>query len=242
MPFLLNARPSPPPEPSPSGPFCVLVKRGAKVPGFIVKLGSEWSRSRTIREGEPGCGGPFFLGAEVEEADEAGEEKYTFGDPGGFGSSSSLPTSIVSRGGFKGEDFLEGGRGRGMTLWLEANNGARLCSLLFGVTRPTTCMSSASSNPSAAPRGLTGVLPSPFVEGPGPKTRCFFTGVTKFTGTSRLNGGDEVGRVVGRNEVEVFCRFVGGRTSLSVQPAGSSPVVGGESGRNRFFAAARCTS
>ena len=147
-----------------------------------------------------------------------------------------------ARGCFRGEDFLEGGRGRGITLWLDANNGVRLCSLLFGVTRPTASMSSGSSSPSAAPRGLTGFPLSPFVEGPGPKTRCFFTGVTNFTGTSRPSGGDEAGRVAGRAEVAVFCRFVGGRASLSVQPAGSSPVVGGESGRNRFLAAARCTS
>lgn len=57
----------------------MLVKRGAKASGFIVKLGFEGLRTR--REGEPGDDGPFFLGAEVEEVEEAGEEKYAFGDP-----------------------------------------------------------------------------------------------------------------------------------------------------------------
>ena len=38
---------------------------------------------------------------------------------------------------------------------------------------------------------------------------------------------------------DVFCRFAGGRGPKS---AGPLPVVGDESGRNRFFAAARCAS
>ena len=129
-----------------------------------------------------------------------------------------------------------------MTLWLDANSGVRLCSLLFGVTRPRASMSSASSNPSAAPRGLTGVPFTLFVEGPGPNTRCFFTGVTKLTGTFRPSGGGEVGRVAGRAGFAVFCRFVGGGASSSVRFGGSSPVVSGEKGRNRLFAAARCAS
>jgi len=183
---------------------------------------------------------------EVEEVEEAGEEKYTFGDPRGIRSSSPSSTRIVLGGGvrdsFRGEDFLEGGRGRGLTLWLEANIGVRLCSLLFGVTRPTASMSPTSSRPSAAPRGLSGIPFAPFVEGPGPNTRCFFTGVTKLMGTSRPNGGGEVGRVVGGAEVTVFRRFAGGRAPFSIQPAGSSPVVSGESARKRLFAAARCAS
>ena len=202
-----------------------------------MKFGFEWSRTK--REGEPGGSGPFFLGGEVEEVEEAGEEKYTF-DPRDISCPPSSPTSMGgARDCLRGEDFLEGGRGRGMTLWLEANNGVRLRSL-FGVTRPVTPMSPAPSNPWAAPRGLTGVPDFPVVEGPGPKTRCCFTGVTKFMGTSRLSGGGEAGRV-GRAEVAVFCRFTRG-TSLSVQTVGSSPVVGGEGNRNRFFAAARCAS
>ena len=198
------------------------------------------------RSGEPGGSGPFFLGVEVEEVEEAGEEKYTFDDPRGIRSSSPSLTRVDLREGardsFRGEDFLEGGRGRGMTLWLDANNGVRLRSLLFGVTRPVASMLSASSKPSAAPRGLTGAPFVPSVEGPGPNTRCFFTGVTKPRGTSRPSGGGEEGRTVGGAEVAVFCRFAGGKASSSVRPAGSSPVVSGESRRNRLFAAARRTS
>ena len=222
----------------------MLVKRGAKASGFIVKLGLE--RLRTRREGEPGDCDPFFLDAEVEEVEEAGEEKNAFGDPWGIGSSSSSSTSRTSRRGardcFRGEGFLGGGRGRGMTLWLEAKSGVRLRSLRLGVTRPTTSASSTSSNPSAAPRGLTGF---PFVLVVGrsdPKTPCFFVGVTKFLGTPRPSGGGEAGRIIGRAEFEVFCLLAEGRALLSVRPAGSSPAVGGESGRNRFLAAARCAS
>lgn len=129
-----------------------------------------------------------------------------------------------------------------MTLWLEASSGVRLCSLLFGVRGPMASASPTSSNPSAAPRGLTRVPLVPFVEGPGPNTRCFFTGVTKLMGTSRPSGGGEVGRVVGGAEVAVFCRLAGGRASPSVRPVGSPTVVCGEKGRNRLLAAARCTS
>ena len=111
------------------------------------------------RSGEPGGSGPFFLGVEVEEVEEAGEEKYTFDDPRGIRSSSPSLTRVDLREGardsFRGEDFLEGGRGRGMTLWLDANNGVRLRSLLFGVTQPVASMLSTSSKPSVAPRGLT---------------------------------------------------------------------------------------
>jgi len=128
-----------------------------------------------------------------------------------------------------------------MTLWLEANSGARLCSLLFGVTWPVASMSSASSKPSAAPSGLSGVPFAPSVEGPGSNTRCFFTGVTKLMGTFRPSGGGESGRVVGRAGVAVFCRFAGGGAS-SVRSGGSPPAVGGERCPNRLFAAARCAS
>lgn len=158
------------------------------------------------------------------------------GDPRGIRSSSSSSTSRGSRGcvrdPFKGEDFLEGGRGRGITLWLDANSGVVLRSLLFGVTRPKASISSTSSNPPAAPRSLTWILFAPYDDGPGPKTPCFFTGVSKPMGISRPSG---------RVEVVVFRRFIGGRTS-SVRPACSSTVVGGEGGRNRFVAATRCTS
>lgn len=57
----------------------MLVKRGAKASGFSVKSGFEGSRMR--RGGEPDGGSPFFLGVDVEEVEEAGEEKYSFGDP-----------------------------------------------------------------------------------------------------------------------------------------------------------------
>lgn len=129
-----------------------------------------------------------------------------------------------------------------MTLWLEAKSGVWLRSLRFGVTRPTASTSSISSNPPAAPRGLTGFAFVLVVERPDPKTPRFFVGVTKSLGTPRTSGGGEGGRVVGRAEVEVFCLLAEGRASLSVRPTGSSPVVGGESGRNRFLAAARCAS
>ena len=130
-----------------------------------------------------------------------------------------------------------------MTLWLEANNGVRLRSLLLGVTRPRPSTSFTSSNPSAAPRGLSGVSFVLLIERPDPKTPCFFVGVTKFLGvTFRPSRGGGTGRVVGRADRVVFCLFAEGRASFSVKPAGSFPVVGGESGRNRFLAAARCTS
>ena len=32
------------------------------------------------REGDPGDCGPFLLGSEVEEVEEAGEEKHAFGE------------------------------------------------------------------------------------------------------------------------------------------------------------------
>jgi len=48
--------------------------------------------------------------------------------------------------------------------------------------------------------------------------------------------------VAGRGVIAVFRRFAEGRVSLYVKPVGSPPVVGGESGRNRFFAAALCAS
>lgn len=138
--------------------------------------------------------------------------------------------------------MLEGGRSRDMTLWLEAKSGVRLRSLRLGVTRLAASTSSMSSNPSAAPRGLTEIPFSLLVGRPDPKTPPFFVGVTKFLGTPRASEGGEAGRVVGRVDVVIFCLFAEGRASLSARPGGSSPVVGDESGRNRFLAAARCTS
>jgi hypothetical protein len=134
---------------------------------------------------------------------------------------------------FRGEDFPVGGRGRGMTLWLEASSGVILRSLLFGVTRPMTSTSSVSSNPSAAPSGLRGVFFVLLVGTPDPKTPRFFVGVARRSFPS--GGGTGVQGI----DVVVFCRFAEGKGSES---AGSSPVVGGVSGRNRFFATARCTS
>jgi len=85
------------------------------------------------------------------------------------------------------------------------------------------------------------VLFAPLVDRPDPKTPCF-VGVTKFMGMSRPSRRGVAARVMGGTDVVVFCRFAEGRVSLSIRAAGSSPVVGGESGRNRFLAAARCAS
>jgi len=128
-----------------------------------------------------------------------------------------------------------------MTLWLEARSGVRLRSLRLGVIRPATSASSISSNPPAAPRGFTG-FPFVLVGRPDPKTPRFFVGVTTSLETPRTSGGGEGDRIMGRTEVEVFCLLAEGRASLSIRPTGSSPVVGGESGRNRFLAAARRAS
>jgi hypothetical protein len=122
-----------------------------------------------------------------------------------------------------------------MTLWLEASSGVRLRSRFFGVIRPMTPTSSSSSKPAAAPSGLTGVFFALLVGRPDPKTPCLLVGVAS---TIAMGEVGEKGRAARAGEVIVFCRFAEGRSEL----AGSSPAVGDENIRNRFFAAARCAS
>lgn len=99
-----------------------------------------------------------------------------------------------------------------------------------------TSISSTSSKPSAPPSGLTGVLFALLVGKPDPKTPCLFVGVAKTFG---LGEGEETSGVARRGDDIVFCRFAEGR---GLKSAGSPPAVGGENGRNRFFAAARRAS